>query len=156
MRHLQQGGTIPIENLPLLRESSGTIIRFSISYERYKEYYNFEKPFELIENFFSTIDLRFDADGAQEYIIKCSFCIRNYQPLPEDVNNAVGLYDKRFWSTETYNGKFFNEYIKISLTYDIKKRIITNVRTGSSWRFNRFEYISTTFNTIENQKVSRY
>ena len=121
LRHLQQGGAIPIENLPLLRESSGTIIRFSINYERHKDYYNFEKPSELIENFFFVIDLRFDTDDMQEYIIKCSFCIRNYQPPPEDVNNAVGLYDKRFWSTETYNGRFFNEYIKTPLMYDIKK-----------------------------------
>ena len=60
-------------------------------------------------------------DGSQEFIIKSSFYIRNYQPPPEDINNAVGLYDNRFWSTETYYARFFNYYIKTSLAHDIKK-----------------------------------
>ena len=113
-------------------------------------------PSELTENFFSVIDIRFDTDGAQEFIIKTSFCIRDYQPSPEDINNAAGLYDKRFWSTETYNDRFFDNYIRTSLTYDIKKRIISNAKTGSSWRFNRFESISVTFNTVKNQRLVRH
>ena len=145
LKHLQQGGSIPVEDLPVIRESDSAITKFSINYEMRKDYYNFEKPSELIENFFSVIGIRFD-----------TFCIRNYQPPPENVNNVVGLYDKRFWSTEVYNGRFFNNYIKTSLTYDIKKRIISNAKTGSSWRFNRFESFSVTFNTLKNQRFLKH
>ena len=106
LQHLQQDGAIPVENLPVIREGSGTIIRFSIDHETHRNYYNFENPSRLIQNFFSVVDIKFETNGAQEYIIKPSFCIRNYQPPPEGINNAVALYDKRVWSTETYNGRF--------------------------------------------------
>ena len=88
-------------------------------------------------------------------MIKSSFAIQNYQPPPEDINNVVGIYDKRIWSTQTYFGRFFNEYIRVSLINDIKKRIIVNARTGSLWRFNRYDSISVTFNTKENQQILR-
>ena len=59
----------------------------------------------------------------------------------------------RFWSTETYFGRFFNEYIRVSLTNDIRKKIILNARTGSSWRFNRYDSISVTFKTVPDQNI---
>lgn len=34
-------------------------------------------------------------------------------------------------------------YVKANLTEDIRKRMIMNGMTGSSWRFKRFERIST-------------
>ena len=104
-------------------------------------------------DFFAVVDIKFITEGKQELIIKSSFTILNYQPPPEDINNVVGLYDKRTWNTQTYFGRFFNEYIRVSLTNDIKKRIIVNARTGSSWRFNRYDSISVTFNTVQNQKI---
>ena len=90
-----------------------------------------------------------------ELIIKSSFTIKNYQPPPEDINNEIGLYDKRICSTQTYFGRFFNEYIRASLTNDIKKGIIVNARTGNLWRFNRYDSISVTFNTIQDQQILR-
>ena len=52
LKHLEQGGSIPDENLPVIRESDSTITKLSMNYDRHKDYYNFEKPSELIENFF--------------------------------------------------------------------------------------------------------
>ena len=93
----------------------------------------------------------------KELVIKFTFAIKNYQPPPtEDINNAVAIYDNRIWSTPTYFGKFFNEFIKVSLINDIKKRIIVKAKTGSSWRFNRHDSVSVTFNTVENQKILRH
>ena len=68
------------------------------------------------------VDIKFVTDGKQEFIIKLTFTILNYQPPPEDINNVMGLYDKRTWSTQNYFGRFFNEYIRVSLTNDIKKK----------------------------------
>ena len=48
------------------------------------------------------------------------------------------------------------DFIKSSLKYDIKKKIIVNATTGSSWRFNRFDFVSVTFNTDQKQKISRH
>ena len=65
-------------------------------------------------------------------IVKSSFSIQNYQPPPEDMNNVRGLYGERLWSTPTYSGNFFNDFIRFSLKNDIKKKIILNRRTESS------------------------
>ena len=102
------------------------------------------------------LDIKFVTDGKKEFVIKSSFAIQNYQPPPEDINNVLGSYDKRIWSTQTYFGRFFNEYIRASLTNDIKKRIIVNARAGSSWRFNRYDSISVTVNTVLNQQILRH
>ena len=88
-------------------------------------------------------------------IIKSTFTIVNCQP-PPDLPGAMGIFDKRIWSTKTYFGNFFNEFIKVSLIHDIKKRVIVNEDiTGSTWRFNRYDSVSVTFNTVENQKIVR-
>ena len=47
-----------------------------------------------------------------------------------------------FGQQKLMKGFFFNEFIKISLIFDIHKRIIINGATGSSWRFNRFQLLS--------------
>ena len=110
---------------------------------------------KLLEDFFEVVNINFKTDGREELIVKSSFSIQNYQPPPEDMNNVRGLYDERLWSTPTYFGNFFNDFIKSSLKNDIKKRIIVNGRTGSSWRFNRFQSVSVIFNTKINQKILR-
>ena len=125
--------------------------RFSINYDDHKNSYDFANPIKLLEESFEVVNIKFITDGNKELVIKCSFEIRNYQPPPEDMNNVIGLYDNRYWSTPIYEGKFFNEFMKYSLKKDIKKKIIFNASTGSSWRFNQFDYISVTFDTKENQ-----
>ena len=71
------------------------------------------------------------------------------------MNNVTGLYDLRVWSTPVYFGHFFNDFIKTSLKNDIKKKIILNGQTGSSWRFDRFQSVSVIFNNNDNQKILR-
>ena len=106
-----------------------------------------------MEDFFGVVEIKFITDGKKELVMKSTFTIQNYQPPPEDINHAIGIYEKRVWSTQAYFGKFFNEFIKVSLFNDIKKRIKVNAKTGSLWRFNRYDSVSATFNTVENQKT---
>ena len=155
LKHLQRGGEIPLEDRPIIIKNDGTITKFVIEYNKHKNSYDFEHPVKLVEDFFRVVDSKFVTDGKKEFIIKSRFAIQNYQPSPEDINNAVGIYGKKIWSTQTYFGRFFNEYIRVSLTNDIKKRITVNARTGSLWRFNRYDSISITFNTVQNQQVLR-
>ena len=44
----------------------------------------------------------------------------------------------RYWTTETYDGIYFNDFIFFSLKADILKRVIVNQMSGSSWYFRRF------------------
>ena len=104
--HFQKGGTIPLEDRPIIKRNDGTIIKFEIHYDDHKNGYNSEHPVKLVEDFFGVVDFKFITQGKQELIIKLSFTILNYQPPPEDINNVVGLYYKKTWSTQTYFGRF--------------------------------------------------
>ena len=155
IKHSQKGGEIPLENKQFKKTRDRSIIRFSIDYDVHRNSYDFADPVKLLEDFFEVVNINFRTDGRKELIVKSSFSILNYQPPPEDMKNVRGLYDERLWSTPTYNGNFFNDFIKFSLKNDIKKKITLNGRTGSSWRFNRFQFVSVTFNTKNNQKILR-
>ena len=78
--------------------------------------------------------------------------IINYQP---PVEGGLPIYDSRFWSAKTYEGFYLNDFTKTSLIHDISKRIIINGATGSSWRFNRFQSLSISINTTEDQSILR-
>ena len=77
-------------------------------------------------------------------IINCSFFIENFQAvsISGGVRDLQPIVNVRFWSTETYQTRSFNDYIFYSLKEDIKKRIIVNELNGSSWHFNRFLYLN--------------
>ena len=110
-----------MEDRPIIIKNNGTIKKFLIHFEKHKNSYDFENPIKLEEDFLALVDIKFITEGKQELKIKSSFTKVNYQPPPEDINNVVGLYNKRTWITQTYFGRFFNEYIRVSLTNDIKK-----------------------------------
>ena len=93
------------------------------------------------KNFFKVFNIKFNTNGEKESIFKSSFGIVNYQPPPEQLPGGVGIFGKRVWSTKTYFGYFFNEFIRYSLINDIRKRVIVNQETGSSWQFNRYDFI---------------
>ena len=53
----------------------------------------------------------------------------------------MSLYSIReFGAPAHILGVFFNDFIKYSLINDIRKRIIINQETGSSWQYNRYDF----------------
>ena len=72
--------------------------------------------------------------------MKCSFIIENTQNsiLPD----LQPLLNTGYWTTETCNSIYFNEFIFHALKHDFLKRVINNNMTGSSWYFKRFLYIA--------------
>ena len=52
------------------------------------------------------------------------------------------LLTSRYWTTETYDSVYFNEFIFHTLKHDILKRVINNNMSGSSWYFKRFVYLA--------------
>ena len=67
---------------------------------------------------------------------KCSFTIENQQ-LPIN-SNLEPLKDIRYWTTESYESVYFNDYVLYSLRSCILKRVIQPQASGSAWYFNRF------------------
>ena len=52
------------------------------------------------------------------------------------------LVNTRYWTTETDDSVYFNEYIFHSLKFDILKRVINNQMSGSSWYFKHFLHLA--------------
>ena len=72
--------------------------------------------------------------------MKVAFPIENYQRVPQE--NEAPIINTRYWSTEPYKTKYFNDYVFFSLKENIEKSVIANGMTGSSWPFRRFVYIN--------------
>ena len=139
LKHYQQGGSLPIELKPI----SKTVLdhnfqKFSINFDEYSDSYDFANGMGLAKEFINVFDVKFNSSGDKKLVFKCSFIIINYQP---PVEGGLPIYERRFWSTKTYEGFYFNDFIKTSPIHDTLKRIIINGATSSSWRFNRFQYL---------------
>ena len=52
------------------------------------------------------------------------------------------LLNTRYWTTETYDSIYFNDFIFYALRQDILKRVIINTMSGSFWYFKRFVYLA--------------
>ena len=52
--------------------------------------------------------------------------------------DLLALTNTQYWTTETYNSIYFNDFILRSLRSDLLKRVIVNQMSGSSWYFKCF------------------
>ena len=70
---------------------------------------------------------------------KCSFNIENTQnSIRFDLEP---LLNTRYWTTETYDNTYFNDFIFFGLRQDFLKRVIINNMSGSACHFKRFTYL---------------
>ena len=77
---------------------------------------------------------RFQATNKKWF--RCSFTIENTQnSIRPDLQ---ALTNTRYWTTETYDSIYLNDFILHSLRSDILKRVIVNQMSGSSWYFKHF------------------
>ena len=71
---------------------------------------------------------------------KYSFNIKNTQNFIRP--DLQPLLNTRYWTTQTYDGIYFNDFIFYALRQDILKRVISNTMSGSSRYFKRFNYLA--------------
>ena len=64
----------------------------------------------------------------------------NIQRSPEEI--GAPIINSRYWSTESYRTRYFNDHIFFSLKENIEKRVIANGMSGSSWQFRRFLHLN--------------
>ena len=71
--------------------------------------------------------------------MRCGFSLESVQP--ETAETGVLINNLRYLSTEVYTAKCFNDYLFFCLKRGIKKKILVNAQSSSSWRFRRFIYL---------------
>ena len=156
MKHYQEGGQLPIKGKAMESIIGQEKKKIFINFEKHKDSYDFIDGFRLPQECFNIFNIKFNTNGEKELIFKSTFGVVNYQPPPDQLPGAVGILDKILWSTQTYEGRFFNKFIRHSLIYDIRKRVIVNEQNGSSWRFYRYDFISITITEEEGKILYLY
>ena len=68
--------------------------------------------------FLSNVKNRFVANN--DVIIKVGFTIENIQPSREEIDTPI--INSRYWSTEPYRTRYFNDYAFFSLKENIEKK----------------------------------
>lgn len=63
------------------------------------------------------------------------------------------MTDTRVWVIDVYEGVYFNDFIRVGIGNDIKKRIIVNGLTGNSLTFKRFDRIYISVNSDKGQNL---
>ena len=138
MEYHEDRKNIPFEGKPLdILKFSGLTI-YSINFQKHNESYNFYNSEKCIDDFFKNVKYKFKPN--EKNLFKCSFYIGNKENSV--MPNLQPLIDTRYWTTETYDGKYFNDFIFSGLRQDILKRVIVDNVSGSAWYFKRFIYLA--------------
>ena len=125
---------IPFEEKPLDIIQPPALTIYKIGFKKYKNQYSFYNSEKCVDDFLKNVKYRFQATNKKCF--KCSFTIENTQNSIR--NDLLPLNNTRYWTTETYDSIYFNDFILHSLRSDILKRVIVNQMSGSSWYFKRF------------------
>ena len=134
LKHYDDGKETPFEENPLDIIKLPALTIYKIEFKNYKNQYSFYNAEKCVDDFLKNVQNRFHV--ANKKWFKCSFTIENTQNLIR--NDLTPLTNTRYWTAETYDGTYFNDFILHSLRSDILKRVIANQMSGSSWYFKRF------------------
>ena len=110
----------------------------SLEFQKHSEFYDFYNSEKCVDDFLNSVKYKFKSNEKNSF--KCSFSIENKQNSV--TSNLQPLIDTRYWTTETYDDKYFNDLIFSGLRQDILKRVIVNNMSGSAWYFELFIYLA--------------
>ena len=99
-------------------EQYGLITKYAISAYKHKDEYDFYDAESIVTDFLSNVRYKFVANNDE--IIKVEFTIENIQPSSEEIDAPI--INSRYWSTEPYRSRYFNDYVSFSLTENIERK----------------------------------
>ena len=89
--------------------------------KKYKDLYSFYNSEKFVDEFLQNVKFRFRATTKK--LFKCLFTIENTQnSIRADLQP---LLNTRYWTTETYDSIYFNDFIFYSLKNDILRLKLT-------------------------------
>ena len=125
---------------PLNVVSLGSVKKIEITFKEHSSYYDFYDSVALVDSFLAEIkDLvpRYDKD----MLIRAGFSIENVQQVLSN-DYSEPLVQTKYWSTEPFQSKSFNDFLFIKIRESILRRVINNNLSGSAWHFNKFNYVN--------------
>ena len=140
VRHYGSGNKVDQISKPLNVVTLGSVKKIEITFKEHSSYYDFYDSTALVDSFLAEVkDLvpRYE----KNVLIRAGFSIENVQQvLSNDYSDP--LVQTRYWSTEPFQTKSFNDFISFKIRKSILKRVINNNLSGSAWHFNRFNYVN--------------
>ena len=140
VRHYGSGSKVDQISKPLNVVTLGSVKKIEITFKEHSSYYDFYDSVALVDGFLAEVkDLvpRYE----KNVLIRAGFSIENVQQvLSNDYSDP--LVQTRYWSTEPFETKSFNDFISFKIRESILKRVINNNLSGSAWHFNKFNYVN--------------
>ena len=134
LKHYDDGKTISLEEKLLDILKLPALTTYSIEFRKHQNLYDFCNSELCVDDFLRNVKHQFKA-GSKKWI-KCSFTIENIQKSL--YQGLQSILNTRYWTTPTYDGVHFNNFMFFGLKQDILSRVIINGMSGSSWHFKRF------------------
>ena len=79
----------------------------------------------------------------------CVYVQSEFQNLRPSIN-------ARWWETDVYKAKYFNDFVFYGLRQNILNKVIVNGMSGSSWRFCRFVMLNVKILNLDREiKIKR-
>ena len=144
LKHYGRGFTTDVNDdnddvVPLIKTTAGAIRKFEITFKEHASDYDFFDPVAVVDKFLDRVEKsvqRYDND----VLIRAGFSIENIQQSLD--NYSEPLLQTRYWSTEPIQTKSFNDFVLFNIRDSILKRVINNKLSGSTWNFNKFNYLN--------------
>ena len=140
LKHYLDGERKLAEFKPIDIIKKEDITLYQISFEKNSDEYDFYNSEEVVDDFLFNVKRVFKPSN--NVLFKGDFSIENIQTAPLSSPDIADIKSLRYWSTNVYKGVYFNDFIVSEIRNDILKRVINNNLTGSSWHFNRFQYLN--------------
>ena len=132
MTHFSAGKSISGEERPINIDKLGNIKIFTSSLTNHKNYYDFEGPDDVIDNFLLKVKSKFIP--STEISVKCSFCLKtfNLHQLKLECSLIISDIDRQanMWQN--------SDYLFFSLKRDIKKGASITIKVVAPGDFEAF------------------
>ena len=140
LKHYIDGERKPAEFKPIDIIKNQEVTIYQITFEKHSNEYDFFNSDEVVNDFLFNVKRLFK--HSNKVLFKGGFSIENVQNAPIISSDIADIKSQRYWSTDVYEGIYFNDFIVSGIRGDILKRVINNNLTGSSWHFYRFKYLN--------------
>ena len=129
-----------IDARPIKVTVRGDITIHNLNYQQHHKHYDFSNSEKIVDDLLKQV--AYLHKPTEQFQFKADFSIENKQNAGNDSSYLTDIKTLRYWSTDVYQGVYFNSYIASGIRNDILKRVINVGLSGSSWYFNRFSHLN--------------
>ena len=107
LKHCADGDSVPFEDKLVEIVKTRNRTKYEISVNKHADYYDFGNEQQVVDDFLRNVRSKFRPRS--DVLLKCGFRIENIQPSLHE--NWIPILSTRYWSTEPYQTRYFNDYI---------------------------------------------